>query len=311
MRAFTGRPPRTVTPAVSVVTTPAAAPTRSAASGRFAAVVRSGSAADLSRLLLPVVFLFLLALAVSAPWLLTPADPLTADPLNALAPPTAGHWFGTDHLGRDVLARVVHGARHSISIGVAATTLAVTCGVLLGLAAGLSPKWLDEALARSFDVLSTLPELLLALLVVAITGPGTGNVIFAIAIAQVPNYARVIRAQTFVVRHSGYVEQAVTFGRSRLTITAGHVLPNVLGPIPVLATIGLGQAVIASSGLSFLGMGPQPPAAEWGAMLAEARNYLRVAWWEAFFPGLAITLTVACLTIAGRRLQGRFEGRTR
>ncbi|WP_441128630.1 ABC transporter permease [Nonomuraea sp. H19] len=268
------------------------------------------SASTDPRRLVPLAFLLLLVVAVVAPGLLTAADPLAADPLNALASPSGAHWFGIDHLGRDVLARVAHGARHSVSIGVAATALAVTAGVLLGLAAGLSPKWLDEALARSFDVLSTLPELLLALLVVAITGPGTTNVIFAIAIAQIPNYARVIRAQTFVVRHSGYVEQALTFGRSRLAITTGHVLPNVLGPIPVLATIGLGQAVIASSGLSFLGMGPQPPAAEWGAMLSEARNYLRVAWWEALFPGLAITLTVVCLTVVGRRLQRRFERRT-
>ncbi|WP_101784501.1 ABC transporter permease [Nonomuraea indica] len=260
-------------------------------------------------LVAPAAFLVLVALAVVAPGLLTGVDPLAADPLNALAPPGGSHWFGADHLGRDVLSRVVHGARHSISIGVAATGLAVTGGVLLGLAAGLSPKWLDETLARAFDVLSTLPELLLALLVVAVTGPGTGNVILAIALAQIPNYARVIRAQTFVVRHSGYVEQARTFGRSGLAITAGHVLPNVLGPIPVLATIGLGTAVIASSGLSFLGMGPQPPAAEWGAMLSEARGYLRVAWWQALFPGIAITLTVVCLTVAGRRLQRRFEGR--
>ncbi|MEZ7128784.1 ABC transporter permease [Nonomuraea sp. AD125B] len=260
--------------------------------------------------LLPVAFLALLAVAVAAPGLLTAADPLAADPLAALAPPGGAHWLGTDHLGRDVLARVVHGARHSISIGVAATGLAVTGGVLLGLAAGLSPRWLEETLTRAFDVLSTLPELLLALLVVAITGPGTGNVILAIAVAQVPTYARVIRAQTFVVRRSGYVEQAVTFGRPRAAIIAGHVLPNVLGPIPVLATIGLGTAIIAGSGLSFLGMGPQPPAAEWGAMLSEARNYLRVAWWEAVFPGLAITLTVVCLTVVGRRLQRRFEGRT-
>ncbi|MEW9556062.1 ABC transporter permease [Nonomuraea sp. NPDC050783] len=255
-------------------------------------------------------FLVVLGVAVAAPGVLAGADPLAADPLAALAPPGPGHWLGADHLGRDVLARVVHGARHSLSIGAVATALAVSAGVLLGLAAGLAPKWLDEALARAFDVLSTLPELLLALLVVAITGPGTVNVTLAIAIAQLPNYARVIRAQTFVVRHAGYVEHAVTFGRSRLAVTLGHVLPNVLGPIPVLATIGLGTAVIAGSGLSFLGMGPQPPAAEWGAMLSEARNYLRVAWWEALFPGLAITLTVVCLTVAGRRLQRRFEGRT-
>ncbi|SEN50434.1 ABC transporter permease [Nonomuraea pusilla] len=262
------------------------------------------------RLVLPGAVLVLLAVAVAAPGLLAASDPLAADPAAALAPPGGAHWFGSDHLGRDVLSRVVHGARHSLGIGVAATALSVAAGVLLGLAAGLSPAWLDEALSRAFDVLSTLPELLLALLVVAVTGPGTGNVIAAIAVAQIPTYARVVRAQTFVVRRAGYVEHAVTSGRSRWAVTAGHVLPNVLGPIPVLATIGLGTAVIASSGLSFLGMGPQPPAAEWGAMLAGARDYLRVAWWEALFPGAAITLTVACLTVVGRGLQRRFEGRT-
>ncbi|MFI6789945.1 ABC transporter permease [Nonomuraea sp. NPDC050383] len=263
----------------------------------------------LPALFLPILFLAVLAVAVAAPGLVAGADPLAADPLRALAPPGAGHLLGTDHLGRDVLARVVHGARHSLSIGVLATAVAVTAGVLLGLAAGLAHRWAGEALARAFDVLSTFPELLLALLVVAVTGPGTVNVVLAIGIAQIPTYARVVRAQTFVVRRSGYVEQAVTFGHSRGRIVARHVLPNALGPIPVLATLGLGQAIVAASGLSFLGMGPQPPAAEWGAMLSEARNYLRVAWWEALFPGLAVTLTVVCVTVVGRRLQRRFEGR--
>ncbi|MDR8407281.1 ABC transporter permease [Nonomuraea sp. 3-1Str] len=263
----------------------------------------------LPALFLPILFLAVLAVAVAAPGLVAGVDPLAADPLRALAPPGAGHLLGTDHLGRDVLARVVHGARHSLSIGVLATAVAVTAGVLLGLAAGLAHRWAGEALARAFDVLSTFPELLLALLVVAVTGPGTVNVVLAIGIAQIPTYARVVRAQTFVVRRSGYVEQAVTFGHSRGRIVARHVLPNALGPIPVLATLGLGQAIVAASGLSFLGMGPQPPAAEWGAMLSEARNYLRVAWWEALFPGLAVTLTVVCVTVVGRRLQRRFEGR--
>jgi peptide/nickel transport system permease protein len=237
------------------------------------------------------------------------ADPLAADPLAALRPPGPGHWFGTDHLGRDMLARVVHGAAHSLTLGAAAVVLAVGAGVLLGLAAGLAPRWLDEALSRAFDVLSTFPEVLLALLVIAITGPGTANVVFAIGIAQIPAYARVIRAQTFVVRRAAYVEQAVTFGLTRAALTTRHVLPNVLGPLPVLATIGMGQAIIATSGLSFLGMGPRPPAPEWGSMLSEARNYLRVAWWEALFPAAAIVMTVVCLTVLGRRLQRRFEGR--
>ncbi|MGS2643702.1 ABC transporter permease [Streptosporangium sp. G12] len=259
-------------------------------------------------LVAPLLFL---AVAALAPGLLTDADPLAADPLHALAGPSAEHWFGTDHLGRDVLSRVVHGAGHSLSIGAAAVLLAAGAGALLGVLAGLSPRHVDELLSRLFDVVATFPELLLALLVIAITGPGTGNVILAIGIAQIPNYARVIRAQTFVVRRSGYVEQAVTLGLARPVLVARHVLPNVLGPLPVLATIGMGTAVIATSGLSFLGMGPQPPSPEWGSMLSEARDYLRVAWWTVLFPGLSVTLTVISLTLVGRRLQRRFEGRNR
>ncbi|MFI7057687.1 ABC transporter permease [Streptosporangium canum] len=261
------------------------------------------------RLLAPLLFLALAAVAALAPALLSGVDPLAADPLHALSGPGAEHWFGTDHLGRDVLSRVVHGAGHSLGIGAAAILFAAGVGTLLGMLAGLSPRYLDELLSRLFDVLATFPELLLALLVIAITGPGTGNVILAIGMAQVPNYARVIRAQTFVVRRSGYVEQAVTFGLRRPVLVLRHVLPNVLGPLPVLATIGMGTAIIATSGLSFLGMGPQPPSPEWGSMLSEARNYLRVAWWTALFPGLAVSLTVISLTLVGRRLQRRFEGR--
>ncbi|WP_436762810.1 ABC transporter permease [Streptosporangium sp. V21-05] len=262
-------------------------------------------------LVVPLLFLAVAAVAAVAPGLLTGVDPLAADPLHALAGPSAQHWFGTDHLGRDVLSRVVHGAGHSLSIGAAAVLLAAGAGTLLGILAGLSPRYLDELLSRLFDVVATFPELLLALLVIAITGPGTGNVILAIGIAQIPNYARVIRAQTFVVRRSGYVEQAVTLGLARPVLIVRHVLPNVLGPLPVLATIGMGTAIIATSGLSFLGMGPQPPSPEWGSMLSEGRNYLRVAWWTVLFPGLFVTLTVISLTLVGRRLQRRFEGRNR
>ncbi|WP_433254415.1 ABC transporter permease [Streptosporangium sp. CA-135522] len=262
-------------------------------------------------LIAPSLFLAVAAVAAVAPGLLSGVDPLAADPLHALAGPSAEHWFGTDHLGRDVLARVVHGAGHSLGIGASAILFAAVTGALLGVLAGISPRYLDEVLSRLFDVLATFPELLLALLVIAITGPGTGNVILAIGLVQIPNYARVVRAQTLVVRRSGYVEQAVTFGLTRPILVLRHVLPNVLGPLPVLATIGTGTAIIATSGLSFLGMGPQPPSPEWGSMLSEARNYLRVAWWTALFPGLAVTLTVISLTLVGRRLQRRFEGRNR
>ncbi|MBB4918410.1 ABC transporter permease [Streptosporangium saharense] len=256
-----------------------------------------------------LLFLAVIAVAALAPGLLSGADPLAADPLHALAPPSAQHWFGTDHLGRDVLSRVVHGAGYSLGIGAAAILFAAVLGTVLGALAGLSPRYVDEPLSRLFDVLASFPELLLAMLVISVTGPGAGNVILAIGLVQLPNYARVIRGQTFVVRRSGYVEQAVTLGLRRPTLVVRHVLPNILGPLPVLATIGMGTAIIATSGLSFLGMGPQPPDPEWGSMLAEARNYLRVAWWSVLFPGLFVTLTVVSLTAVGRRLQRRFEGR--
>ncbi|MFD0823315.1 ABC transporter permease, partial [Micromonospora zhanjiangensis] len=240
-----------------------------------------------------------------------PGDPLAADPLTVLSPPGAAHWFGTDHLGRDVFTRVVHGAGHSLVIGVAATAVAVTAGVLLGLAAGLAHRFADEALSRSFDALSAFPMLLLALLFVAAAGPGPTSLIAAIGIATLPHHARVVRAQTLLVRQAGYVEQAVTFGLSRPRLVLRHVLPNVVGPVPVLAVIGLGEAVLAAAGLSFLGMGPQPPSPEWGAMLSEGRNYLQVAWWSSILPGVAVTLTVVALTVVGRHWQARFDGRQR
>jgi peptide/nickel transport system permease protein len=226
-----------------------------------------------------------------------------------LEAPSAAHWFGTDQLGRDVLDRVVHGARHSLAIGLAATLLGVTAGVLLGVLAGLAHRYADEALSRSFDALSAFPLLLLALLFVAVAGPGTAGLILAIGIATLPHYARVVRSQTFVVRRAGYVTQAVAFGDSRTRLVLRHVLPNVLGPIPVLAVIGLGEAILAAAGLSFLGMGPQPPSPEWGAMLSEGRGYLSIAWWGSVLPGAVVTVTVISLTVVGRHLQRRFEGR--
>ncbi|UWP85019.1 ABC transporter permease [Dactylosporangium fulvum] len=254
-------------------------------------------------------FLVLVVAAVAAPGLLTGTDPLAADPIGALRPPSADHWFGTDQLGRDVFTRVVYGARYSLSIGVASTLLSVVAGGLIGLVAGLSPRFVDEVLSRGLDVLSAFPEVLLALLFIAFTEPGTPSLVMAIALAFAPRYGRMVRAQTLLVRRAGYVEQAVTFGLSRWRLAARHILPNVLGPLPILATIGLGAAIINAAALSFLGMGPQPPSPEWGAMLSESRSYLRVAWWAAILPGVTLVLTVIALTSVGRRLQERFEGR--
>jgi len=257
-----------------------------------------------------ILFLIVLAIAVIAPQWLAHSDPLLADPVNAQLPPSAQHWLGTDQLGRDLLTRVIYGSRYSLLISVAAMALAVVFGTLLGLAAALARGVVDELLSRAVDVISAFPDLLLALMLIAFTGPGTNNLIIALGVASVPRFARVVRAQTYSVMTSGYVEQARTFGLSRFTLITRHILPHAIAQVPALATLGLGTAIVGTAGLSFLGMGPQPPTAEWGLMLAEGRNYLRNAWWIAVWPGVFITLTVIAVNTLGRYWQARFEGRS-
>lgn len=254
-------------------------------------------------------FIFLVLLAVVFPAVLTHYDPLNADPINAQLAPSAGHWLGTDQLGRDVLARIIYGSRYSLLISLAAMAVAVSIGSLLGLLAGLFKGPLDELISRAVDVVSAFPDLLLALMLIAFTGPGTTNLIFALGVASVPRFTRVVRAQTFLVMSSGYVEQARTLGLKRHVLVWRHVLPHAIAHVPALATLGLGTAIIGTAGLSFLGMGPQPPTAEWGLMLAEGRNYLRNAWWIGVWPGVAITLTVVAVNTIGHHWQARFEGK--
>lgn len=260
-------------------------------------------------MLAAVAFLLVVAIGTAWPQLLSAYDPIAADPLQAQLPPGAAHWFGTDQLGRDVFSRVVHGARYSILIGVSAVVIAAVVGSILGLFAGLARGIIDEAITRFLDVVSAFPDLLLALVLISFTGPGTFNLIFALGVASIPRFARVVRAQAFVIAESGYVEQARTFGLAPAVLVLRHVLPHAMAQVPILATIGLGTAIIGAAGLSFLGMGPQPPIPEWGAMLAEGRNYLRVAWWIGVWPGVAITLTVISVSVLGRHWQASFEGR--
>lgn len=260
-------------------------------------------------LMLAALYLLLNVVAVVAPGWLTRYDPLAADPVSAQLGSSAEHWLGTDQLGRDMFARVVYGARYSLSISAAAIAVATLAGTLLGLIAGLARGWLDELVTRFLDVVSAFPDLLLALMLISFTGPGPVNLLFALGVASVPRFARVVRAQTFVVAESGYVEQAKTFGLAPWVLIWRHVLPHAIAQVPVLAMIGLGIAITGTSALSFLGMGPQPPAAEWGLMLAEGRNYLYNAWWIAVWPGVAITFAVIAVNALGGYWQARFERR--
>ena len=255
------------------------------------------------------VFLGLLAVAAVAPALFTPIDPLETRVLEALRAPSLAHPFGTDQTGRDVFARVVHGARYSLGIGVIATTVAMAIGLVVGTTAGLAPRHVDGAISRVIDVLMSFPEFLLALLVIAILGPGTTSLVIAISVAAVPVYARIARVQTFTVRRSGYVRAAQILGVSTTRSVLRHVVPNTLGPLLVMATIGFGTAIASAAGLSFLGLGARPPTPEWGLILSEGRNFLATAWWIAVFPGLIVTATVISASVLGQHLRARGAGR--
>jgi peptide/nickel transport system permease protein len=256
------------------------------------------------------LFLLLVLVATAFPSLLASGDPSATDPARALAAPGAHHWFGTDQLGRDVFDRVVHGTRYSLAIGAAATGVGMGAAVVWGLAAALLGRFGDAVLMRAADALLALPGLLLALMVILITGKGVVGTTFAVAVGVAPGFARVVRSQALVVRRSGYVDAAVGLGVPRPLVVVRHIVPNTVGPLLVLATLTLGAAISTGAALSYLGLGAQPPTPEWGAMLTEGQGYLDQAWWIALFPGLLLVGTVLAVTVVGRYAQGRDERRS-
>ena len=248
----------------------------------------------------------LLIVAAVFPSLFAPGDPLFGRPADAFQPPSAEHWFGTDQIGRDLYTRVVHGAWYSLSLGIGATLISLVGGIVIGVAAGYSRGIVDRILSRLLDVLLAFPEVLLALIIITILGPGDANVILAIGIGRLPGSARLVRAQVLQVRESGYVRSGIALGLPRGRLVFGHVIPNSLGPVLVASVIGVGTSIIFGAALSFLGLGALPPTPEWGLMLSEARQYLSIAPWIGIWPGAFITLTVIVITVSGRWLQQRF-----
>jgi peptide/nickel transport system permease protein len=258
-----------------------------------------------------VAFLALLLLAAAWPRLFTSINPNDANVLQTLAPPSAAHWLGTDQNGRDVFARIVAGARPSLLIGVFSSGLALLAGTILGVLAAQGGRLANATVSRLLDVFLAIPGLLLVLLVIAVLGPGTRNAVIGLALMMTPGYARMVRGEVIRIRHAPYIEAAHGLGWRRWQVVVRHLAPNALGPATVLATIGVGAAIAAGASLSYLGLGPQEPTAEWGAMLAESTEYFSVAWWAAVFPGVALTLTVLSVTVVGQDLQRRLDGRTR
>lgn len=258
-----------------------------------------------------LVFLSLVIIAAIWPQFLASGDPLDTDASKFNQAPSLEHWAGTDIQGRDIYTRIIYGARYSLSIGLGATIIGIGGGIILGVLSGVAGKFVDALISRTVDVLAAFPSILFALVVIGLLGTSVQNLIIALGISTIPAYARVVRGQTMQVVDSGYVEQATTFGISRPRIILRHILPNALGVVPGVATIELGRSIMGAAALSFIGLGPQGPTPEWGLMLSESRDFLRVAPWWGIAPGIVLTLTIISATVVGRYLQASYEKRNR
>ncbi|MCC7262564.1 MAG: ABC transporter permease [Candidatus Latescibacteria bacterium] len=250
----------------------------------------------------------LAAAALLAP-LLAPADPLAQDLYHRLQPPGSGHLLGTDEFGRDILSRVLYGARISLRLGILAITAALGAGTLLGLVAGYRGGWADSLIMRLMDLMLAFPSILLAIAIVAIIGPGIDNVMIAVSIVLIPQYARLVRGAVLSIRELNYVEAARALGATDTHILARAILPNCLVPLIVQSTLSLATAILDAAGLSFLGLGAQPPLPEWGAMLSGGRDLLLRAPWVMAFPGLAIFAAALGLNLFGDGLRDALDPR--
>ena len=251
----------------------------------------------------------LILVALLAP-LLAPQDPLAQDLYGRLQPPSTSHLLGTGDFGRDILSRIIYGARISLRIGLITISLALTGGTLLGLVAGYRGGFADMLIMRLMDLMLAFPAILLAIAIVAVIGPGIDNVILAVCIVLVPQFARLVRASVLTVRETTYVEAARALGASEPRVLFYGILPNCTAPLIVQATLGMGTAILDAAGLSFLGLGAQPPAPEWGAMLAGGRELLLRAPWVMTFPGLAIFTVVLGLNLFGDGLRDALDPKT-
>ena len=244
--------------------------------------------------------------AVFAPWL-SHADPLGQDLAHQSLAPSAHHWFGTDKLGRDVFARILFGARISIRIGFLAVGLAITVGTLLGVVGGYAGGQVDNAIMALVDVMLAFPSIILAIGITTILGPSINHLMLAVGIVYIPQYARLARASVLAVKNLEYIEAARALGAWTPRILARHVLPNIMAPLLVQATLGIATAELEAAGLSYLGLGARPPTPEWGAMLNDARDYWLSAPWALIFPGLAITVMVLGFNLLGDGLRDALD----
>lgn len=261
------------------------------------------------RIVLAFGLLILAFIAVAAlfPRFIAANDPLATNASQVLLAPSLEHPFGTDQSGRDVFDRVIHATGTSIAVGLRAVGIAFVVGSLLGTAAGVAPRWLDQVISRAIEIVMAFPEFLIALLVVAVMGKGPTAVAVGVTISVIPAYMRLARITASRLKVSGAYEASVLLGTRPQVATLRHILPGVGSALLGLAVVGFGSAVVSAAGLSFLGLGVQPPTPEWGLMMSEGKNNLHNAWWISVCPGIALALTVVAVTMVSRPLQKFLE----
>lgn len=254
--------------------------------------------------------LALLLSALAAPWL-APYDPLAQNYDAILAPPSATYLFGADDLGRDLLSRVIWGGRESLKVGLLGVAIALVSGTVVGLISGYAGGWLDNLIQRCNEILLAFPVILLLLSIVTVLGTGLTTIMIALGIAVMPTYARLVRSVVLEAKSYDYVDAAHALGAPHRRIMLRHILPNILAPIIVYGTLDLGYAILATAGLSYIGLGAQPPSPEWGAMLNAGRNFIYDAWWMSLFPGVPLFLSVLFVNLLGDGLRDALDPKLR
>lgn len=252
--------------------------------------------------------LFFILLAIFAD-VLAPYGFNEQEMANKHLPPSAAHWFGTDDFGRDILSRIIYGARISLTVGFGAVAGSVIFGSALGILAGYYGKWVDGLISRVFDILLAFPSILLAIAIVAMLGPSLRNALIAIAIINIPTFGRLVRSRVLSVKEEEYIIAAKAIGMRDTRILLHHILPNSLAPIIVQGSLAIATAIIEAAALGFLGLGAQPPSPEWGKMLADSKDFIINAPWTVFFPGIAIVLTVLGFNLMGDGLRDALDPR--
>ncbi|MCE2527753.1 MAG: ABC transporter permease [Actinomycetia bacterium] len=256
------------------------------------------------------LFALVLIAAIFANWL-APFDPVDTDPVNALQPPSGEHWMGTDNLGRDVFSRVIHGARPSLIMGVVPMLISSLIGATSGMVLGYYGRWADLVMTRFVDLALAFPPILLALTVVSVLGPGLWSVSLALGLSGIPFYVRMARGQVIQAKEAPFVQTAVAIGASDGRVLFRHIIHRVFPPILVMMTIHVAGAILAGAALSFLGLGIPPPTAEWGTMIQDGRQFLVLSWWMAFFPGVALAITVFATNLFGDGLRDVIDPRSK